>query len=185
MSFISLIVLAAALAADAFSAAVTDGMIIRDIKIKDALKIAFFFGLFQFIMPCIGMFLSGFAAKYIESIDHWIVFVLLAFLGVRMIAESGGVEEVPVNPLNIKSLSVMAVATSIDALAAGVSLAAVNASLILSASVIGAVAFIMSFAGVYIGRRFGDILGGKGEIAGGIILVLIGLKTLLEHLFGG
>lgn len=183
MSFLSLMILAAALASDAFSAAVTDGMIVRKIGLGDAIKISFFFGAFQFIMPCIGIFISGFAAKYVESFDHWIVFVLLAFLGIRMIMESFSAHEIPKDPLNIKSILIMAFATSVDALAAGVTLAAVGAPVIMSSGVIGIVAFIMSFAGVYIGKRFGCFLGNKAETAGGVILILIGIKTLIEHLF--
>lgn len=185
MDIISLLFLSVALALDAFSVSVTDGMIVKDFKIRDAVKIGLFFGAFQFIMPCIGNFLTSFAAEYIEQFDHWIAFGLLAFLGVRMIVGSGSKEtEVPKNPLKYSTLFLMAIATSIDALAAGISLAAVNAPVIFSSAVIGIVAFIFSFCGMFIGRKSGDILGSKAEIAGGIILIIIGTKTLLEHLLG-
>lgn len=185
MDIASLLLLAVALAMDAFSVSVTDGLVVKNFKIADAVKIGFFFGAFQFIMPCIGNFLASFAAKYIESFDHWIAFALLVFLGVRMIWEAiRGEEDIPQNPLKISTLFLMAIATSIDALAAGVSLAAVSAPIIFSSAVIGIVAFAFSFAGMFIGRKFGDILGNKAEIIGGIILILIGTKTLLEHLFG-
>lgn len=184
MGIISLLFLAVALAMDAFSVSVTDGLVVSNFKITDAIKIGLFFGVFQFIMPCIGNFLASFAASYIESFDHWIAFVLLAFLGIRMIWEAiRGENEIPQNPLKFSTLFLMAIATSIDALAAGVSLAAISAPIIFSSAVIGIVAFIFSFAGMYIGRKFGDILGSKAEIVGGIILILIGTKTLLEHLF--
>lgn len=182
MSIFSIIFLAVALAMDAFSVAVTDGMIVKDIRARDAFKISLFFGAFQFLMPCIGNFLSSFAADYIESVDHWIAFFLLSFLGIRMIIESRSEHEIPKNPLKNSTLFLMAIATSIDALAAGVTLAAVDTPIFLSSAVIGVTAFIFSFSGTFIGRRFGDFLGTKAETAGGIILILIGTKTLIEHL---
>lgn len=183
MDIISILFLAVALAMDAFGVSVTDGIILKKIHIKDAVKIGFFFGVFQFIMPCIGSFLAGFALKYIESVDHWIAFGLLAFLGIRMIMEALKEErEIPQNPLGLKTLTVMAVATSIDALAAGVTIAAVNTPILIPATIIGLVAFAFSFVGLYIGNKFGDILGEKAEIFGGIMLIGIGIKTLAEHL---
>lgn len=185
MDFISLLFLAIALAMDAFSVSVTDGLIVKDFKITDAVKIGLFFGAFQFIMPCIGNFLASFATGYIERFDHWIAFGLLAFLGARMIWEAlHGENEIPQNPLKLSTLFLMAIATSIDALAAGVSLAAVSAPIIFSSAVIGIVAFVFSFGGMYAGRKFGDLLGNKAEILGGVILILIGAKTLIEHLLG-
>lgn len=185
MDFISLLFLAVALAMDAFSVSVTDGLIVKDFKITDAVKIGLFFGAFQFIMPCIGNFLASFATGYIERFDHWIAFGLLAFLGARMIWEAlHGENEIPQNPLKLSTLFLMAIATSIDALAAGVSLAAVSAPIIFSSAIIGIVAFVFSFGGMYAGRKFGDLLGNKAEILGGVILILIGAKTLIEHLLG-
>ena len=184
MGIISIFILAVALAMDAFGVSVTDGIILKKIKVKDAVKIGLFFGIFQFLMPCIGSFFAGFALKYIESVDHWIAFGLLLFLGVRMIIEALKEEkEIPQNPLGAKTLTVMAIATSIDALAAGVTIAAVDTPILIPAIIIGVVAFCFSFAGLYIGNKFGDILGEKAEILGGIMLIGIGLKTLLEHLF--
>lgn len=182
MDLFSLLFLAAALAMDAFSVAVTDGMLIKNIRITGALKIGLFFGGFQFLMPCIGNFISSFAEQYIEQFDHWIVFILLGFLGVRMIIESRSQHEIPKNPLKTSTLFLMAIATSIDALAAGITLAAVNSPVLLSSMVIGMTAFIFSFSGTFIGKRFGDCLGSKAETIGGIILILIGIKTLIEHL---
>ncbi len=182
MGLFSLLMLAAALAMDAFSVAVTDGMLLYNIRVRDALKIAFLFGMFQFIMPLLGSSVSSLAADYIESFDHWLVFLLLAFLGVKMIIEAKKEREIPKNPLLPLSLLLMAVATSVDALAAGVSLAAVGSPILFSCTVIGITAFLFSLSGVFIGRRFGDLLGNKAEIIGGIVLILIGLKTLIEHL---
>lgn len=182
LDIFSLIFLSVALAMDAFSVAVTDGMLVKDMRICDSVKIGLFFGGFQFLMPCIGNFISSFASAYIASFDHWIAFILLTFLGTRMIIESRGVHEIPKNPLKFTTLLLMAIATSIDALAAGVSLAAVNSPIIFSSAIIGITAFIFSFCGTFIGRRFGDFLGSKAETAGGVILILIGVKTLIEHL---
>lgn len=183
MGFFSLLLLSVALAMDAFSVAVTDGMILNNMRIRDALKIGILFGLFQFLMPCIGSGVSSLAADYIESFDHWIVFFLLSFLGIKMIIDSRKEQEIPKNPLSLASLLLMAAATSIDALAAGVSLAAIGAPIFFSCSVIGITAFLFSFSGAILGRRFGSRLEGKAEIAGGVVLILIGLKTLIEHLF--
>lgn len=182
MGLFSLLLLAAALAMDAFSVAVTDGMLLYNMRVRDAFKIAFLFGLFQFIMPLLGSSVSSLAADYIASFDHWLVFLLLAFLGTKMIIEAQKEHEIPKNPLSLCSLLLMAAATSVDALAAGVSLAAVGSPILLSCSVIGITAFLFSFAGAFLGRRFGDLLGNKAEIAGGAVLILIGLKTLIEHL---
>lgn len=182
MGIFSLLLLSAALAMDAFSVAVTDGMILNGMRIRDALKIGVLFGFFQFLMPYIGSAISSLAADYIESFDHWIVFILLAFLGIKMIIDSRKEQEIPKNPLCLSSLLLMAVATSIDALAAGVSLAAVGAPILFSCSVIGITAFAFSFTGALLGRRIGSVLGAKAEIAGGVVLILIGVKTLLEHL---
>ena len=174
MDILSLLFLAAALAMDAFSAAVTDGMIVKKIRFYDAIKVGLFFGVFQFLMPCIGNLVSGFATDIVERFDHWIAFVLLGFLGLHMIWESRTEQEIPKNPLKNSSL---------DALAAGVTLAAVDTPILFSSAVIGITAFLFSFGGVFIGKKFGGFLGSKAECIGGIILILIGVKTLVEHLY--
>ena len=160
MDILSLLFLAAALAMDAFSAAVTDGMIVKKIRFYD-----------------------GFATDIVERFDHWIAFVLLGFLGLHMIWESRTEQEIPKNPLKNSSLLLAAIATSIDALAAGVTLAAVDTPILFSSAVIGITAFLFSFGGVFIGKKFGGFLGSKAECIGGIILILIGVKTLVEHLY--
>ena len=183
MDIFSIVFLAIALAMDAFGVSVTDGIIIKKVRISQAVKIGLFFGVFQFIMPCIGSFLAGIAYEYIESIDHWIAFILLLILGIKMIVEARKEEkELSKNPLEFYVLTMMAIATSIDALAAGITIAAVGTPILMPAAIIGVVAFIFSFAGLYIGSRFGDILGEKAEIAGGLMLIFIGVKTLIEHL---
>ena len=180
MDILSLLFLAVALAMDAFSAAVTDGMIVKKIRFYDALKVGLFFGVFQFLMPCIGNLVSGVATDIVEHFDHWIAFV---FLGLHMIWESRSEQEIPKNPLKNSSLLLAAIATSIDALAAGVTLAAVDTPILFSSAVIGITAFLFSFGGVFIGKKFGGFLGSKAECIGGIILILIGVKTLVEHLY--
>ena len=177
MDILSLLFLAAALAMDAFSAAVTDGMIVKKIRFYDALKVGLFFGVFQFLMPCIGNLVSGFATDIVER------FVLLGFLGLHMIWESRTEQEIPKNPLKNSSLLLVAIATSIDALAAGVTLAAVDTPILFSSAVIGITAFLFSFGGVFIGKKFGGFLGSKAECIGGIIIISIAIKTLVEHLY--
>ena len=187
MEWISIFFLAVALAMDAFGVSITDGIIVKKIKVTDALKIGAFFGAFQFIMPLIGSFLASIAQEYIEACDHWIAFFLLLFLGVHMIVEALKKEdEIPQNPLGLVTLFMMAIATSIDALAAGITLQTVSAdiSIVTSSAIIGIVAFVFSFAGIYIGSKFGDIMGEKAEVFGGAMLIFIGVKTLIEHLTG-
>lgn len=183
VDFLSIFVLAVALAMDAFGVSVTDGIVLKEVKLKNAIKIGFFFGAFQFIMPCIGSFFAEFAMDYIQAIDHWIAFVLLVFLGIKMIVDAKNEEkEVSENPLSFSVLTMMAIATSIDALAAGITIAAVGSPILVPSIIIGIVAFIFSFAGIYIGNKFGDVLAGNAEVVGGVMLILIGIKTLVEHL---
>lgn len=181
--------IALGLAMDAFSVAVTDGIIIKNLKFSNALKIGLFFGIFQAVMPCIGWLLGFGFIKYIKTIDHWVAFGLLAFIGINMIVESlkddDDDKSSDKNPLDNKVLTVLAVATSIDALAVGITFATVGSyiNIFVSAAVIGAVALVCSVVGVYIGKKFGDLFGGKAELAGGTVLLIIGLKILIEHLF--
>lgn len=188
MDIVTLLLIAVGLAMDAFSVAITDGITMKKVKIKNALKIALFFGVFQFGMLFFGNVLGSAFARYIEVVDHWIAFVLLAFIGGKMFYEavSGKEDEEEFskgNPLGFKTLTLLAIATSIDALAVGVSLATMTDNILFASTVVGAVAFIFSFAGVYIGNKCGDLFGKKAEIAGGAVLVLIGVKILIEHLF--
>ena len=179
MDILSLLFLAAALAMDAFSAAVTDGMIVKKIRFYDAIKVGLFFGVFQFLMPCIGNLVSGFATDIVERFDHWIAFVLLVFIGGSMIKEAFGKEEINAS-MNFQSMLLLAIATSIDALAVGVSFAFLQVKIIPAVSFIGVITFLFSAVGVKIGSIFGDKYRSKAEICGGVILILIGLKTLLD-----
>ena len=175
------------LAMDAFAVSICKGLGMRKVNGKQALVIGLFFGGFQALMPMIGWLLGRQFEQYIVSIDHWIAFVLLAFIGGKMIAEARKPEEEETptemdQPLDLKELLVMAVATSIDALAVGISFAFLNYPLVEAVTVIGVTTFFISVAGVYIGNYFGNKYQKKAEMAGGVILILIGTKILLEHL---
>ena len=190
MDFITLLFVAVGLAMDAFSVAVTDGIVIKKVKVVNALKVALFFGIFQFGMLFVGNLLGSAFSKYISTIDHWIAFILLMVIGGKMFFEAifekeeKEEENKKENPLDNKVLTVLAIATSIDALAVGVSFVAMqNVGIVYSASVVGIVAFVFSFAGMYIGNKFGNLFGNKSEIIGGIVLMGIGIKILVEHLF--
>ncbi len=195
MGFIDVFVYALTLALDAFSVAITSGIILKKPTLKNSAKVGLFFGGFQFIMPCLGYFLCCFFADLIKSYDHWVAFILLAFIGGKMIWEaiSEKEDEEIKNPLDNKLLVMMAIATSIDALAIGVIFAtlgmgvitvtACSLSLLLSAGIIGVVAFILSTLGVHIGAKFGDLFGNKAEIVGGLVLIGMGIKILIEHTF--
>lgn len=172
------------LAMDAFSVSVTDGIMLGRAKLSQAVKIALFFGLFQFLMPVIGYAAGSTFAEVIESFAHWVAFCILALIGGKMIYEAFTDEENAdegKNPLAFKTLLVLAIATSIDALAVGVTFATMATPVLISSAIIGVVTFFISFAGVMIGSRAGDIFGNKAEIAGGTILILIGIKILIEH----
>lgn len=169
---------------DAFAVSITSGITIKRLKINNALKIALFFGLFQAIMPLVG-WLAGLSLRgFIAEIDHWIAFGLLSFIGCKMIYESITVQssEKQINPLNIYVLLMLSVATSIDALAVGVSFAFLKISIVTPVMVIGTITFVLSFFGVFVGNRIGHFFENKIEIAGGLILIGIGVKILLEHL---
>ena len=188
MSTIELILIAIGLAMDAFAVAVCRGLKMKKLNYAHGTVIALFFGGFQALMPFIGWVLGSRFERYIVSVDHWIAFALLGFIGGRMIWEAvkeddkkdcsccGG------NKLDLKELTVMAVATSIDALAIGITFAFLRVNIALSAGLIGVITFAISFVGVIIGHVFGARLKNRAEIAGGVILILIGIKILFDHL---
>jgi putative Mn2+ efflux pump MntP len=184
MDIITIIFIAFGLAMDAFAVSVTSGITIKQLKVRNALKIALFFGAFQAFMPVIG-WLAGLSLRaIISSVDHWIAFGLLFVVGCKMIYESVKLEpkERTINPLDVSILLMLSIATSIDALAVGVSFAFLKVSIATPVIIIGVVTFILSFTGVYIGDRFGHFFEKKIEIAGGLILIGIGMKILIEHL---
>ena len=175
MSFLELLLVAVGLSMDAFAVAVCRGLEMRRIDYRQALLIAVFFGGFQALMPVVGYLLGAGFERYISAFDHWIAFALLAFIGGKMIWEAvrGGEEEQP-QELDLKMLLMMAVATSIDALAVGITFAFLRMDILSSALTIGATTFLISFGGVAAGNRFGARYKQKAEI--------VGVKILLEHL---
>lgn len=167
---------------DAFAVSVCKGLSVRQLKLKHALLAGLYFGGFQALMPVIGYFAGSYFADFISAYDHWIVFVLLVFIGGNMIKEAFEQEENLNDSFDFKTMLLLAVATSIDALAVGVSFAFLQVNIIYAAAFIGVITFILSAIGIKIGNVFGSRYKAKAEIAGGIILILIGFKVLLEHL---
>ncbi len=186
MSIPTILLIALALAMDAFAVSVTSGCTIRKLRLHHSFRIAAFFGVFQAIMPVAGWCAGRLAAGYIRAFDHWIAFGLLSFIGGKMIHESFVLkkeEQDRVNPLEVSVLFALAVATSIDAAAVGVSLSLLDVNIMEPAVIIGMVTFVISFAGTWIGRKCGDFFGDKMEVAGGVVLIGIGCKILIEHIF--
>lgn len=171
---------------DAFAVSITNGMCYRMPVVKNALYSGLAFGIFQGLMPLIG-YLAGISfSQVVERYDHWIALFLLGFIGIRMVLEAVKEARDP-NEMDIdkafsfKFLLVQSVATSIDALAVGVSLGVMQVNVIFAVATIAAVTFVVCFAGVFIGKRFGGLLKEKAAIAGGIILIMIGINIFLEH----
>jgi ZIP family zinc transporter len=185
MPMLSILLIALSLAMDAFAVSITSGVTIQRVKVRQALLIAFFFGLFQAVMPVLGWAAGQWLVRWIEMVDHWIAFALLLYVGGHMIIQALHIEDDPddiQNPLHIPTLFMLAIATSIDAFAIGISLSMIRVSILMPVLIIGAVTFVLSFAGVYFGRLFGHLNEKKLEIAGGVILIGIGIKILIEHL---
>ena len=193
MNFIALIFAALALSMDAFAVSITKGMTIKNLKKSTALKMALAFGVFQGAMPLLGWALGISFESYIKSIDHWIAFILLGFIGFNMIKgffddrkEENASElefsaTTDVDDLSNKEIIMLAVATSIDALAVGISFAFLNVSIIPAASIICIITFLVCVVGVFVGNKVGDIFNGYAELVGGIILILIGFNIFNEH----
>ena len=188
MSLWELVLIAVGLSMDAFAVAVCKGLSMKKPNYGQGALIALFFGAFQALMPLIGWALGMRFIKYISAYDHWTAFALLALIGGKMMIEaSKKTDEEPesFDKLNIRELFLLAAATSIDALAVGVTFALLpDTDIWASVSLIGAITFLLSFAGVVIGNRFGSKYKNRAELFGGLILVAIGLKILIEHLSG-
>ncbi len=181
-----------ALSMDAFAVSVSSGMCLSGLTFAYALRTAFAFGLFQFLMPLAGYAAGTTFATAIESWDHWLAFVLLAAVGGKMVYESFRVQDPAtcsdderhkLNVLDLRVLVVLSVATSIDALAVGISYSVIRAPIWIASSIIGLITFVLCFLGCEFGKRLGSRLERWAELAGGITLVGIGLKILLAHLF--
>jgi len=184
MGIVTIIFVALGLSMDAFAVAVASGFQIKRHHLRHATRIALFFGGFQAIMPIIGWLAGTSVRNFISGFDHWIAFTLLSFIGIKMIYESLSIlpDEKVRNASDISMLLILSIATSIDALAVGLSLSFLKINIITPAAIIGFITFILSFIGVYIGKTFGHFFERKLEIAGGLILIGIGIKILIEHL---
>lgn len=184
-----LLLLGVGLSMDAFAVSVCKGLAMKRSSVKAGLTCGIWFGGFQALMPLIGFFLGSMFAEAIQSVDHWVAFGLLVLIGVNMLREAfspeedGGCSECADADLSVKTMFVMAVATSIDALAVGISLAmAGDVAIFAAVGIIGVCTFILSAIGVRVGSVFGSRFEQKAQIAGGVILVILGVKILLEHL---
>lgn len=193
MSFIAIIFTAFALSMDAFAVSITKGMTIKNLKKSTALKMALAFGVFQGGMPLLGWVLGISFEGYIKSIDHWIAFILLGFIGLNMIKgffddkkEKNDTElefsaTVDEEELSNKEIIMLAIATSIDALAVGISFAFLNVNIVSSSLIIGVITFVVCFIGVIAGKKIGGLFKDYAELVGGVILILIGINIFNEH----
>jgi len=184
MTILELFILAVALAMDTFAVGICFGLSMPKVILRKAIIIGLYFGVFQAVMPLLGYLAASLFSEYIIAYDHWVAFVLLCFIGGKMIYSSfkkdeSTTEEASVTP---KVMLPLAVATSIDALAVGVSFSFLKVNILLAVLIIGVITFIFSIIGVKIGNIFGEKFKSKAEFAGGLILILIGTKILLEHL---
>lgn len=183
MGIVELFLIAVGLSMDAFAVAVCRGLAMKRLDLKQGALVALFFGGFQGLMPLIGWFLGKQFEQYIVSIDHWIAFALLGYIGGKMIWDAfhDDEDDAP-QGFDLKQLFMMAIATSIDALAVGITFAFLRVNIVYAVSFIGCITFSLSFVGVWLGHRFGSKYKNKATFAGGIVLCAIGLKILLEHL---
>ena len=183
MPYLELLIIAVGLGMDSFSVAVCKGLSMKKMNVKNAIKIGVFFGFFQGLMPLIGFLLGQTFRNFITNVDHWLAFLLLGIIGINMIREafSDNSEEID-DKIDAKNLCILGIATSIDALVVGITFAIMNVNIIVACLLITITTFIMSIVGVKIGNVFGRKFEKKAEILGGVILILIGIKILLEHL---
>ena len=188
--FIELLLMGVGLAMDAFAVSVCKGLSMKKLNKKQAVVIGLYFGGFQALMPFIGWILGSQFQQYITSIDHWIAFILLGFIGGKMVIEAvkewneEDIVEVKDQPLDHKNMFMLAIATSIDALAVGITFAFLETPIIKAITMIGITTMIISIIGVVVGNFFGGKYKHKAELVGGVILILLGLKILIEHLSG-
>ena len=183
MGILELFLIGVSLSMDAFAVAVCHGLSMPKLNLRHGAVIALFFGGFQALMPTLGFLLGYRFESFITSIDHWIAFILLALIGGNMIREALGKDEEHENDdFSFKAMLPLAVATSIDALAVGISFAFLGVDIVQAALLIGATTFVLSGVGIFVGNIFGSKYKSKAEFLGGVVLILIGLKILLEHL---
>lgn len=182
MGILELVILSIGLAMDAFAVSICKGLSVKKVKPKHYLIVGGYFGGFQALMPLVGYLLGISFQQFIVSIDHWIAFILLGIIGINMIKESFEDDENVNASFSFKDMLPLAVATSIDALAVGITFAFLQVNIALAVTLIGVITFIFSAVGIKIGAIFGDKFKNKAELLGGVVLILIGLKILLEHL---
>ena len=182
MGLVDLFVIAVGLSMDAFAVAICKGLSVKKVSVKHGLIVGLYFGGFQAGMPLLGYLLGSSFAKYIEAFDHWVAFVLLGIIGINMIRESREKEETLDASFGLKAMLPMAIATSIDALAVGISFAFMRVQIGWAVLFIGVTTFTLSAIGVKLGNLFGAKYKSKAELFGGIVLILLGTKILLEHL---
>lgn len=183
MGIIELLVLAVGLSMDAFAVSVCKGLTLKTMDWKKAVIAGLYFGGFQALMPAIGYLLGIQFSHLIGNFDHWIAFILLTIIGINMIRESRSESEKLNDSFSVRTMLLLAVATSIDALAVGVTFAFLSVNIIPAVTIIGITTFCFGVVGIKIGYVFGQKYKSKAELAGGVILILIGLKILIEHLF--
>jgi putative Mn2+ efflux pump MntP len=184
MGIVELILISISLAMDAFAVSVGKGLSVCQVRARHALLAGLWFGGFQALMPLIGYFLGISFADIVVSVDHWIAFGLLLAIGLNMIRETiWGDDEKHNNDFGFRTMLIMAIATSIDALAVGVSMAFLEVDIWIAASIIGLITFAISAMGVVLGCRIGNAIGSKAGIVGGLILIALGLKILVEHVW--
>ena len=183
MEWITIFFIALSLAMDAFAVSIANGVSVSHFRKKDALKKGIYFCVFQFLMPLLGWFLGIYVKNSMEVIDHWIAFLLLVLIGGNMIAESFQEEKQKNhNVLTNQNLFLQAVATSIDAFAVGISFAILNVNIVLASAIIGIITCIVCYIGGILGKHLGQFLEKKASIAGGMVLIAVGIKILLEHI---
>lgn len=187
MELLTIIIIGLALAMDAFAVSVATGAGYRQLKIRHAIRMALFFGGFQAMMPLVGWLAGMTFREKIRACDHWVAFGILLVIGARMIYESFKIDRAanPANPANLAVLLTLAVATSIDALAVGITLSLITDSVAAAVIIIGLITFTLSWLGCFIGKRIGHLFENKIEIIGGCILIAIGIKILVEHIITG
>ncbi len=178
----AILLISLSLAMDAFSVSVTGGIKSQGAKMAQAIKVAAFFGVFQAFMPVLGWLIGEAMKGYIAGIDHWIAFILLGGIGLKMIQEARSKSPDKKDILNIKTLLLLAIATSIDALIIGITLNLLNIPFLVSIATIGITTFILCFFGFLFGKKLGGLFGRKIEILGGLVLIFLGFKILAEHL---
>lgn len=181
MGLFGIILLAIGVAMDAFAVSICKGITIKEGLNKKAVIVATWFGIFQGLMPLIGFFFIDTVNHYLNGFEEYIIFALLSYIGISMLVESFKSEEID-SSLNFKEMLILSLATSLDALSVGMTISLMKVDIFLSVAVISLITFCFSFVGVKIGNKFGDKYKNKAEIVGGVILILIGIKILLEHL---